>query len=108
MMYPKENIKFSDENNRRLYLTDEFSSRSGILKDDHNIVCKSKALIDAEKNKRVKIVDSEVIRIDTEDNIALTKDDFATNILNRVPPFDNVDISGFRKLFETIQLILKD
>ena len=108
MMYPKENIKFSDDNNRRLYLTDEFSSRSGILKDDHNIVCKSKALIDAEKNKRVKIVDSEVIRIDTEDNIALTKDDFATNILNRVSPFDNVDVSGFRKLFETIQLILQD
>lgn len=108
MMYPKENIKFSDDNNRRLYLTDEFSSRSGIFKDDHNIVCKSKALIDAEKNKRVKIVDSEVIRIDTEDNIALTKDDFATNILNRVSPFDNVDVSGFRKLFETIQLILQD
>ncbi len=108
MMYPKENIKFSDDNNRRLYLTDEFSSRSGILKDDHNIVCKSKALIDAEKNKRIKIVDSEVIRIDTEDNIALTKDDFATYILNRTPPFDNVNISGFRKLFETIQQILKD
>ena len=108
MMYPKENIKLFDENNRRLYLTDEFSSRSGILKNDHNIVCKSKALIDAEKNKRIKIVDSEVIRIDTEDNIALTKDDFATNILNKVPPFDSVDISGFRKLFETIQLILKD
>ena len=100
--------KLFDENNRRLYLTDEFSSRSGILKNDHNIVCKSKALIDAEKNKRIKIVDSEVIRIDTEDNIALTKDDFATNILNKVPPFDSVDISGFRKLFETIQLILKD
>ena len=108
MMYPKENLKFFDENNRRLYLTDEFSSRSGILKDDHNIVCKSKALIDAEKNKRIKIVDSEVIRIDTEDNIALTKDDFATNILNRVPPFHSVDVSGFRKLFETIQFILQD
>lgn len=108
MMYPKENIKFLDDNNRRLYLTDEFSSRSGILKDDHNIVCKSKALIDAEKNKRIKIVDSEVIRIDTEDNIALTKDDFATYILNRTPPFDNVNISGFRELFETIQQILKD
>ncbi len=108
MMYPKENIKFSDENNRRLYLTNEFSSRSGILKDDHNIVCKSKALIDAEKNKRVKIVDSEVIRIDTEDNVALTKDDFATNILNRIPPFDTVDITGFRNLFETIRQILQD
>lgn len=108
MMYPIDDIKLCDENNRRLYLTDEFSVRSGILKNDHSIVCKNKALIDADKNHRIKIVDSEVIRIDTEENIALSKDDFATNILNRTPPFDNVNVEGFRALFETINQIIND
>ena len=106
MMYPEDDIKLFDENNRRLYLTNEFSARSGIMINDHSVVCKNKTLIDAEKNNRIKIVDSEVIRIDTEDNIALSKDDFATNILNRIPPFDNVHVEGFRELFNTIKAIV--
>lgn len=107
MLYPENDIKLLDRNNRRLYLTNEFSVRSGILLNDHSVVCKNKAIIDADKNNRVKIVDSEVIQIDTEDNIALSKDDFATNIINRTPPFDNVNIEGFRELFNTIKTIIE-
>ena len=108
MMYPEDDIKLCDENNRRLYLTNEFSARSSIMINNHFVVCKNKALIDAEKNNRIKIVDSEVIRIDTEDNIALSKDDFATNILNRIPPFDSVNVEGFKELFNTIKAIIED
>ena len=105
-----EDIKKQDKNNRRLFLTNEFSSRSGMLKSDNTIVCRNKALEDAEKNQRIKIIDSNVINCcsETEENIALSKEDFANNILNRTPPFDNVNIEGFRSLFETINQILKD
>ena len=110
MVYSIEDIKKQDKNNRRLFLTNEFSSRSGMLKSDNTIVCRNKALEDAEKNQRIKIIDSNVINCcsETEENIALSKEDFANNILNRTPPFDNVNIEGFRSLFETINQILKD
>ena len=108
MMYPEEDIKKLDNNNRRLFLTNEFSTISGALNTDHSIVCRNNAIIDAEKNGRVKIVDSNVINIETDENIALSKDDFATYILNRTPPFDNVNIEGFRVLFETINQIIND
>lgn len=108
MMYPEEDIKKRDSNNRRLFLTNEFSQRSTVLLSNHSVICRNKTLVDAEKNGRVKIVDSDVINIETDENIALSKNDFATNILNRIPPFDNVNIEGFRDLFETIRQILND
>ena len=108
MMYPEDDIKKYDDKNRRLFLTNEFSTRSGALLSNHSINCRNKTLTDAEKNNRVKIIDSNVINIETDENIALTKDDYATYILNRTPPFDNVNIEGFRALFETINQIIID
>ena len=108
MMYPEEDIKKQDSNNRRLFLTNEFSTRSTVLLSNHSVICKNKTLVDAEKNGRIKVVDSDVINVETDENIALSKDDFATNILNRISPFDNVNIEGFRNLFETIRQILND
>ena len=108
MMYPEDDIKKLDNNNRRLFLTNEFSTRSGALLSNHSIICRNKTLTDAEKNNRVKIVDFGVIDVETDENIALSKEDFATNILNRTPPFDNVNVEGFRALFETINLIIND
>ena len=108
MMYPEEDIKKLDNNGRRLFLTNEFSARSGVLNKDHSIVCRNNALIDAKMNNHVKIVDSNVINSETDENIALSKENFATNILNRIPPFDNVNVEGFRALFETINLIIND
>lgn len=108
MMYPEDDIKKLDNNNRRLFLTNEFSTRSGALLSNHSIICRNKTLTDAEKNNRVKIVDFGVIDVETDENIALSKEDFATNVLNRVPPFDNVNIDGFHSLFETIRQILND
>lgn len=108
MMYPEEDIKIFDENNRRLYLTNEFNVLSGTLIDDHSIICRNNALKDANKNHRVKIIDSDIISSDSETNIALTKDNYASNILNRTPPFDNVNVDGFRELFNTIREIIED
>lgn len=108
MMYSTEDIKKLDNNNRRLFLTNEFSTRSGALLSNHSIICRNNALTDAEKKNRIKIVDFGVINVETDENIALSKEDFATNILNRIPPFDNVDITGFKDLFETIRLIIND
>ena len=108
MMYPEEDIKIFDENNRRLYLTNEFNVLSGTLIDDHSIICRNNALKDAYKNHRVKIIDSDIISSDSETNIALTKDNYASNILNRTPPFDNVNVDGFRELFNTIREIIED
>ena len=41
-------------------------------------------------------------------NYALSKMEFATRILHREKPFDNVDFSAFIKLFEVIRDILKE
>lgn len=108
MMYPTEDIKKLDNNNRRLFLTNEFSTRSGALLSNHSIICRNNALTDAEKKNRIKIVDFGVINVETDENIALSKEDFATNILNRIPPFDNINVDGFRSLFETIRQILNN
>jgi len=60
-----------------------------------------------DKNKigRFTIVDQQVFSLDRNDdeNIALSKNQFASYILERHPGFDNFDLSGFLPLFQLIE-----
>ena len=38
--------------------------------------------------------------------LALSKENFATNILNSIAPFDSVDFSGFRAVFDRLNSLI--
>ena len=94
-----------EKNGRRLYLGNEFSYMSGRHKDDKNIFC-------GNKNKcgdlSYKIIDSDcfVGNINDENtNIAMSKKDFATNIVEGIDEFSNVNVDAFKKIFDVISEI---
>lgn len=104
-MYLDEDIKRVDENGRRIYLSSEFNEVTGrhISNLDINItnvtVIKGKTT-----NDTSKVIDSNVY--DKEGNsLALSKSNFATYIYNGHGNFKDVDISGFRRVFEIINMI---
>jgi hypothetical protein len=99
--YKDEEIKRKDLQGRRLFLSSEFHPRSGWhhTEDLHcmdlNKVCRA----------TVTIVDDKVFNRESE-NVALSKNDFADYILNRVVPFDNFGVSEFARVFDVIAEIL--
>ena len=103
-LYTDEDLK-KVKDNRRLYVTSEFNE-IGRLKTDFRI-----GVLNADKNKRYvdvskeKILDHDVF--DYEGNsLALSKENFAVNVLNGVEPFDNMDFKGFRAMFERLRAII--
>jgi RNA-directed DNA polymerase len=101
LYYRDEEIKRRDRNGRRLYLSDEFSDRSGrhMTEDlncmDQNKVCRPAAIIDDRVFDR------------NGQNVALSKNDFAEYVLTRAPNFANFDVSEFEKLFRLIARIVE-
>lgn len=98
-LYNDATLKLKDENNRRIYLRSEFSERNGFH-------CEERVIM-RESRKTSLIVDSNVVDRETGDQVAMSKDVFATKILEAKPPFDRVDFSGFESVFETIKEIAK-
>lgn len=100
-LYPNEDLFKNNSEDRRLYLTSEFN-KIGNLKENSNIRVensnKVKKYLD---NSKEKIVDSEVYNIECK-SLALSKEDFALNILNEEEGFENINFDGFKKLFEII------
>lgn len=105
MLYSRDDITRLDKNGRRIYLSDEFTEKSHQLKENTSIVCNNKTLIDAQKKRTIKIVDKEVFN-NNENSLALSKEQFAENILNNVDNFANVDIIGFKNIFDVISSII--
>lgn len=103
--YKDEDIKTADENERRIYLSSEFTP-TGLLKTNkdirHGNYTKIKKYTEDNKSK---IVECEVFKEET--NIALSKSDFAKYILENKRGFDNFDVNQFEKIFHIIDLILK-
>lgn len=105
--YYKENdLKTTDENGRRLFLSSEFNSKTAISK------CKNFITPDKNKvNKPLLVIDDNVFDLNDEDcntNLALTKNSFAENILKDVDGFDNFDIENFKKIFDVIEKIINE
>lgn len=105
LLYAEKDLKKYDENKRRIYLSDEFTEKSGRLKTDSKIICTNKTLKDAKNKKSIKIVDHDVYD-ENDVSIALSKEDFAKNIINRIPPFNDIDISGFENIYSSIKSII--
>lgn len=105
-LYKDEDLKLQDENGRRLYVTSEFNE-NGRLNANHSIGVKNnhdvKNYITPEKEK---IQADEVIDVDGN-SLALSKEQFASNILDRKEQFANVNYDGFRPLFDRLKSILQ-
>ncbi|MFD2744109.1 MULTISPECIES: AAA family ATPase [Sphingobacterium] len=104
LLYKNVDIQKTDADGRRLYLTSEFNERGRLLSDINISVentDKVKKYIEVDKNK---IIDSGVT--DGTNNIALSKNSYALNILNKTAPFDSVDFEGFKGVFDKLKIIL--
>lgn len=102
LYYLDTDIIRSDPSGRRLFLSSEFDKKSGRhIKENLNCT-------DLNKVKRQLTVVDNMVYNEQNKNIALPKDDFATYILKQMPGFDNLDISGFRLIFELIRKIIED
>ncbi len=104
LLYQDIDIQKLDSHNRRLYLTSEFNDRGRLISDMSISVentDKVKKHLSVDNNK---IIDSGVTN--GIENIALAKNDFASNILKGIPPFDTVNLDGFRGVFDKLKEIL--
>lgn len=99
--YTDEEICTKDNNGRRLFLSNEFHSNSG-RHETENLNATDKNKI---KSKQLKIIDSDVYDNDNN-NVALSKNDFADYILNSKEEFIELDFSPFGEVFQIISKIL--
>lgn len=91
---------------RRLFMGNEFNKNGvstllGLFCEQRNACGRDKIdIIEGREKERV-------IKLDESDdeNYALSKTDFANNVLNKTPPFDNFDFSNFIPIFEIIKEI---
>ena len=105
-LYNDDDIKKCDINGRRLYLSNEFKEKSHRLITNNEISTSSNKVDAYYKCGIVKIIDMDVFDLN-DNNIALSKNDFASNIINKTYPFDNIELSGFIPLLDKIEEIVK-
>ncbi len=102
--YKDEEIKRRDPSGRRLFLSNEFDPASARHKVDADISCTHVNKLQA-RNK-LFIFDDGVFN-STRENLALSKNSFANNVLNGVEGFSDFDFSEFTKIFDVISRILE-
>jgi ATP-dependent DNA helicase RecQ len=102
--YQDQDIKHEDENHRRLFIGTEFNKRTG-WHESGSINC-----MDKNKIGNFTIVDQQVFRIDrnSDENIALSKNQFATYVLELHPGFADFDLDGFRPIFQLIEALANE
>ena len=98
--YTDQEICTRDSNGRRLFLSNEFHPQSGRHRTEELVTDKNKL-----KPNQLKIIDNAVYDND-HNNVALSKNDFADNILELKEPFANFSFSPFDEVFQIISKIL--
>ena len=99
--YNDEDIKRKDAQGRRLFLNSEFNQSSGRhLNED--LTCFDRKKV---QSPIPQVIDHEVFD-EGNVNVALTKNDFAENILNEINGFKDLYVSEFSKIFEFINTII--
>lgn len=108
-LYSDDEIKTECEVNgvkRRLFIGNEFDELG--LANDLGYICLNKNFCGPQKNNIIEgRTDERVVLIkgDRSVNYALTKTEFANNVLKKVPPFDRFDFSNFVEIFKNIREI---
>lgn len=98
--YPDNDLMRMDGEGRRLFLSSEFNQKTG-RHNDQDLICIELNRLRGE----TKIIDSNVFDKENK-NVALSKDDFAENILVDDNKFRDIDISEFVKIFGVIERIM--
>lgn len=103
LYFKDEEIKTKDSYGRRLFLSKEFDKISGKhISED----CRY-SKVDKLNNENIFIIDSDVSDSHNP-NIALSKNNFAKNILSESENFSKFDFSEFKKIFEIIERIIEE
>ncbi|MEB2492877.1 hypothetical protein SOP93_17065 [Peribacillus frigoritolerans] len=104
-LYKDDDLQRVDSNGRKIFLSSEFDERTGRYKNNPLIGLRNADKINHKTEpKKVIIIDNDVFD-EKGESLALSKNDFAENILNKNDKFINLDISGFEKVFEIISKI---
>ena len=113
-LYQDNDLLKEDKNGRRIFLSSEFNYKTGMHKEKPAIaygrrardgtLCKKLTKSDEENEK---VIDSYVC---TDvggklKNLALSKMNFAINVMREEAPFTGIDYSGFKAVFDLIQRI---
>lgn len=102
LYYKDEDLKITDENGRRLFLSNEFNNLTGRhINNNLNIICTDK---NKYSSNELKIIDDFVFDVNNN-KIVLSKNEYANNIIQN--KYDNLDISEFKKIFDLIKKIDK-
>lgn len=96
-LYEDADLARVDAAGRRLYLAEEFDSRSGHHKTEP---------VTHPNVKHTSLVKEEVYRMPGAVSVGLSKSDFATYIEGAIPPYDMVSFEGFRPTFELLEQAL--
>lgn len=101
--YTDKDLMTKDAQGRRIFLSTEFEAENG-----HH---KSLNLIYGEKNRLKvnypRIIDSDVMDLNNGNKVALSKKDFASNILEKKGAFANISFENFHPLFEIFREIIQ-
>ncbi|WP_336638198.1 hypothetical protein [Lysinibacillus fusiformis] len=115
--YTDMEIKTLDYSNRRLYIANEFDPKSYQHLTEDNLYyldLKNKETNLIIGDKVFKILSDENIAIKdlynypNKKNVALSKNDFAFNVINKIPPFEKISPQNFSVLFDVLLEIQKD
>jgi RNA-directed DNA polymerase len=104
LYYPDKDIKRKDGEGRRLFLSDEFDTKTFKHKSLNDIYTHNSKI---RRPIGVTVIDSQVLNYVTEESIALSKDHFAELVMNQAANFQDVEFSEFSKIFEVITMILR-
>ena len=105
--YTDEELRTLDEEGRRLFLSTEFNPTSGRHRTDSRLSMGNRGKLPAEgRGAIMKIVDSEVFDEQSR-NVALSKADFAGNVLTGNGNFGTFDFEAFRSIVSVIDNIVE-
>lgn len=104
MYYEDSEITRMDKDGRRLFLSNEFSPRSGLHRTELlNCTDINKFRID----NKVSIIDDKVFNR-SDQNVALSKNKFAEYIIKQEDNFNDFNYTRFSLIFDIIQLIIDE
>jgi hypothetical protein len=101
--YTDDELRTTDEKGRRLYLSSEFNLSSGRSLSDPNLSVGNKGKLSTVSN--VRILDSDVFDAQSR-NVALSKSDFAKNVVAGIGAFSRFRFDAFRAIFATVDEIV--
>lgn len=107
LYFTDEEIHRKDSNGRQLFLSSDFNEKSGNHIDKPYIHCNRTSYLSGFTGQnKVRIVSDEVYD-EHNQNIALSKTDFAKYIYEGKPPFDKFNFSEFSRVLDIVERIIQ-